>query len=192
MQNTRALNMVSTAVNWVEMTYSSLRVDAYAVFGVITLLVVLLCAGAYQEAVHQAYIALGSTSPQAPEMMNIVSLVNQYGLALLVGICYFSNATERGTRRELFIDIVSISLGVLLPQLVFHATTVWTMQDVIVNTNLTVNGAVVSAMNTEWMIVWALSLVVIGLAFHTWRVAQRGNHHQSYNQSHHSNPSRFE
>lgn len=182
MQNARALNMVSNAVNWVELTYSSLKVDAYAVFGVITLLVVLLCAGAYQEAVHQAYLALGSTSPQAPEMMNIVSLVNQYGLALLVAICYFSNATERGTRRELFIDIVSISLGVLLPQLVFHATTVWTMQDVILSTNISVNGAVVAAINTEWMIVWALSLLVIGLAFHTWRVAQRPTtHHHNYN-----------
>ncbi len=191
MQNTRALNMVSGALNWVELTYSSLKVDAYAVFGVITLLVVLLCAGAYQEAVHQAYLALNSTSPQAPEMMNIVSLVNQYGLALLVAICYFSNATERGTRREMFIDIVSISLGVLLPQLVFHATTVWTMQDVILNTNISVNGAVVAAMNTEWLIVWALSLLVIGLAFHTWRVAQRPSHNGFNNHNTHT-PSRFE
>ena len=177
MQNTRANTMFSNALNWVELTYSSLRVDSYAVFGVITLLVVLLCAGAYQEAVRQAYVALGTTSPQAPGMMQIVDLVNQYGLALLVAICYFSNATEKGVRREMFIDIVSISLGVLLPQLVFHATTVWTMQDVILNSNLTVNGAVVSAMNTEWLIVWTLSMVVIGLAFTTWRAAQRPHHH---------------
>lgn len=175
MQNTRANTFVSNALNWVELTYSSLRVDAYAVFGVITLLVILLCAGAYQEAVNQAYLALGTESPQAPGMMQIVNLVNQYGLALLVAICYFSNATESGTRRELFIDIVSIALGVLLPQLVFHTTTVWTMQDIIVNTNLSVNAAVVSAINTEWMIVWTLSMLVVGLAFVAWRTAQRSS-----------------
>ena len=176
MQNTRTNSMFSNALTWVELTYSSLKVDSYAVFGVITLLVVLLCAGAYQEAVHQAYLALGTTSPQAPGMMQIVNLVNQYGLALLVAICYFSNATEKGMRREMFIDIVSIALGVLLPQLVFHATTVWTMQDVILSANMSVGGAVVSAMNTEWLIVWTLSMVVIGLAFVTWRAAQRSHH----------------
>lgn len=179
MQNTRATSLMTNAISWVELTYSSLKVDAYAVFGVITLLVVLLCAGAYQEAVHQAYVGLGTTSPQAPGMMQIVDLVNQYGLALLVAICYFSNATEKGTRREMFIDVVSIALGVLLPQLVFHATTVWTMQDVIINTNLSVNAAVVGAINTEWMIVWVLSMLVIGLAFTTWRVAQRPSRHNT-------------
>lgn len=186
MQNTRATTVFSNALTWVELTYSSLKVDAYAVFGVITLLIVLLCAGAYQEAVQQAYLALGSTSPQDPGMMQIVGGVNQYGLALLVAICYFSNATEKGTRRELFIDVVSIALGVLLPQLVFHTTTVWTMQDIIVNTNLSVNAAVVSAINTEWMIVWGLSMVVIGVAFTTWRVSQR------HTQRAHNTSSRFE
>lgn len=172
MQETRT-NTLGNALSWLEQGYSALKIDALAVFGVITMLILLLCAGAYQEAVRQAHLALGLTAPQDSTVMQIVHMVNQYGLAVLVAICYFSNATTGGLRREMVIDIVSISLGVLLPQLVFHATTIWTMQDVIVSTNMTVNAGVVSAINTEWMIVWVLSMLVVGLAFSTWRVAQR-------------------
>src|SRR5690606_21037685 len=156
-----------------EQGYSALKIDALAVFGVITMLILLLCAGAYQEAVRQAHLALGLTAPQAATGLEVVHMGNQYSLALLVARCYFSNSTTGGLRREMVIDIVSISLGVLLPQLVFHATTVFTMQNLIVANNISVNSSVVSALNTEWLIVWSLSMLVVGLAFLTWRVVHK-------------------
>lgn len=176
MQDTRT-GTLTNALAWLEQGYSSLKLDALAVFAVISLLIVLLCAGAYQDAVRQAHLALGVPAPQDSTVIEIVQLVNQYGLALLVAICYFSNATSGGLRREMMIDMVSIALGVLLPQLVFHATTVWTMQNVIIANSLNVNGSVVHALNMEWLIVWVLSMLVVGLSFLTWRVTQRPRRH---------------
>jgi hypothetical protein len=91
----------------------------------------------------------------------------------LVAICYFSNATDSGTRREMFIDGVSIAVGVLLPQLVFHATSVWAMQDIISVNNFSINSGAVQALNMEWVIVWAISMMLVGLAALTYRFTRR-------------------
>lgn len=172
MEDTRS-TVLGNAMTWVELTYSSVKLDALAVFGVITLIILLLCTGAYQEAVRQAHLAFNAPTPQDPAMMPIVNLVNQYGTGLLVAICYFSNATKSGLRREMFIDIVTIALGVLLPQLVFHATYVWTTQEVVTANNFGVNGSVIQTLNMEWMLVWGISMALAGLAFTAWRFARR-------------------
>ncbi len=172
MQQTRT-PVLSNALTWLELTYSSLKADSLVIFGVITLVIALLCAGAYQEAVWQASLSLSLTPPQEPTVMRIVDLVNQYGLGVLVAICYFSNVTDSGTRREMLVDVVCITAGVLLPQLVFHGTTVWTLQDLIAANNLSVGSAVVSALNLEWLVVWGLSMSLVGLAFWARRIVRR-------------------
>jgi hypothetical protein len=80
-------------------------------------------------------------------------------LGVLVAICYFSNVSEGGKRRELVIDALCIAVGVLLPQLVFHISWLYIAQEIISTYNLSVSPAVVNTINLEWLTVWGLSFL---------------------------------
>jgi hypothetical protein len=176
MQNARTNNKAVDALAWVQLTYSSLKIDFYVVFAVIGLMVLLMCAGAYQEAVKQAYLFLQMQPEQDANVMQVVDIVNQYGFAALIALCYFSNVTEGGKRREMMVDLLTITVGLLMPNLVFHAAWLYTTNDLINSRVLTVNHAAVSAINLEWMIVWAISMLLVGAALFSWRIASRSIH----------------
>lgn len=171
MQHTRNQNRFGNAVAWLQHTYSSLKLDSLVIFGVVGLMIALMCAGAYQEAVTQAYAFLNMTSEQNPTVMELVNIVNQYGLAALIALCYFSNVSEGGTRRELTIDLLTIAVGFLMPTLVFHASWLYITNDLISTFTLTVNHVAVNAINLEWVIVWVVSLLLVGAALLSWRIA---------------------
>jgi hypothetical protein len=171
MQISRKNNPLSNALAWLELTYSNIRMNTFVVFAVIGLGIAILCAGAYHEAAQQASAFMGLSSQPESLITQVIHLVNQYGLGVLVAICYFSNATHGGKRRELVVDAICIVLGVLLPQLVYHSTWLYVTQDII-NTYLTaVSTQVVNAINLEWMITVGLSFLLIAVAFWTWRSA---------------------
>ncbi len=159
MQNIRRIKLAD-ALAWLELSYSSLKLDAFAIFAAIALTIVLMCAGAYQEAVRQASLFLAVTPQQDATLMQVTNLINQYGLGLLVAICYFSNVSGQGRRRELVIDALCIALGVLLPQIVFHVSWLYIAREIINTYGLTVGPAVVNTINLEWQIVWGLSLLI--------------------------------
>ncbi len=198
MQNTRT-NRLSDAFAWVELTYSSLKLDTYLLIGAIVLTIILMCAGAYQEAVRQASLFLAVIPQQEATLMQVVnlingavgepltsppgplsiqwrggdkpqrvsttngfanSIINQYGLGLLIAICYFSNVSESGKRRELLLDVLCIAAGVLVPQLVFHVSWLYTAQGIINIYGLTVSPEVVNTIGMEWFTVWGLSMIV--------------------------------
>lgn len=158
MQNVRR-NKLADVLAWLELTYSSLKLDAFAILGAIALTIVLMCAGAYHEALQQASMFLAVTPQQDATLMQVVNLINQYGLGVLIAICYFSNVSEGGKRRELLIDALCIAVGVLLPQLVFHVSWLYIAQEMIRTYSLTVSPAVVNTINLEWLTVWGLSLL---------------------------------
>jgi hypothetical protein len=175
MQQMRTHNKLGDALAWVQLTYSSLKLDAIVIFGVIGLMIALMSMGAYQEALKQAHLFLGMTPEQDAGVMQIVDIVNQYGLAALIGLCYFSNVTGEGAkRRELMIDLLTIAAGFLMPNLVFHAAWLYTTNDLISANTLTINYAAVSTINLEWVIVWAISMALVGVALFSWRIAGRG------------------
>lgn len=158
MQHIRT-NKLSDAFVWLQLTYSSLKLDAFVVFGALTLAVVLMCTGAYQEAVRQASLFLALMPQQDATLMQLVNLVNQYGLAVFIAVCYFSNVSKGGKRRELLIDALCIAVGVLLPQLAFHVSWLATAQDIINTYGLTVSAAVVNTISLEWLTVCALVIL---------------------------------
>jgi hypothetical protein len=173
MQITGKNNPLSNALTWLELTYSNIKLNTFAVFAIIGLLIAILSAGAYQEAVTQASAFMGLAAQPDTLMTQVIHLVNQYGLGVLIAVCYFSNATHGGKRRELVVDAISIALGILLPQLVYHSTWLFTTQNII-NTYLSaVSTQVVNAINLEWTITLGISLALIGVAFWTWRTAFR-------------------
>ena len=169
MQNIRP-NKVSDALAWIQLTYSSLKLDTFVLLGAIALTIVLMCAGAYQEAVRQASLFLAVTPQQDITMMQVVNLINQYGLGVLIAICYFSNVSEGGKRRELLIDALCIAVGVLLPQLVFHVSWLYTTQGIINLYGLTVSPEVVNTFGMEWLAVWTLSMIFGLVAFQAQRL----------------------
>lgn len=165
----------STLLTRLELTYSSLKLDVYVVFGLIALVILVMCGGAYQEAVQQAGLYLGVTLPQDPTLMEIVRIVNQFGLAALIAICYLSNVTNGGKRRELLIDGITVAVGFLLPQLTFHATWLYVTNELIYTQGMLVNSTVVSTIHAEWLIVLGATLALITLALLTWRIAHRSS-----------------
>lgn len=169
MQETRSNSRLADALAWLELTYSQLKVDTYIVFGMIALVITLLSAGAYQEAVVQASAFLGVPRLPNEGVTPVISLINQYGLGVLIAVCYFSNATKGGKRRELVVDALTIALGVLIPQLVFHATWLFVAHEV-VNTRVPmVTMLVVNAINQEWLIVGGVMLLLIAVVSAGWR-----------------------
>jgi hypothetical protein len=174
MQITRP-NFVSDLLTRLELTYSSLKVDAYVVFGLIALVTLIMCGGAYQAAVQQASLYLGVTPQQDPTLMQIANLVNQYGLAVLIAICYVSNVTRGGKRRELLVDAICVAVGFLLPQLTFHATWLYVTRELIITQAMLLNSAVVSAIHMEWVTVLGATLALVALALQSWRIAHRGS-----------------
>lgn len=172
-------DFVSNLLTRIELSYSSLRLDTYVIFGLISLVILVMCGGAYQEAVQQASLYLGVTPDQDPTMMAVVGLVNQYGLAVLVAICYFSNITQSGTRRELLVDAVTLAIGFLLPQLTFHSTWLYSVRELVVGQNMMVNSGVVNAINIEWLIVLGCTVLLLWLAQQTWKIARNGGSQSS-------------
>jgi hypothetical protein len=141
------------------LTYSNLKLDVYILVGVIAIAIAAMCLGAYQEAVQQASLFLALTPQQESTMMQVVNLINQYGLGVLIAICYFSNVSGGGKRRELLMDALCIAVGVLLPQLVFHISWLYTAHSIINTYNLTISAAAVNVISLEWLTVCALAIV---------------------------------
>jgi hypothetical protein len=166
-------NFVSNLLTRLELSYSSLRIDTYVIFGLIALVIAVMCGGAYQDAVRQASAYLSVTTQQDPTMMSVVNLVNQYGLALLIAICYLSNITKSGRRRELLVDAITVAIGFFLPQLTFHSTWLYVTHEIVAAQGMMVNSAVVTAINIEWLIVLGTTVLLLILAQHTWRIARR-------------------
>lgn len=156
-----------------EGTYSKLKVDALVVFATLGLLVALMCVGAYQEAVRQGSFYLGVMPEQDPFIMQVVSLVNQYGLAALIALCYFSNVSHDSKRRELMIDALCIGFGAALPQLTFHATWLYVLYDLITTNAQTVSSVTVGAIYTEWLVTLGLVALTAGLIAQAVRVIRR-------------------
>lgn len=166
-------NFVSNLLTRLELSYSSLRIDTYVIFGLIAPVIAVMCGGAYQDAVRQASAYLSVTTQQDPTMMSVVNLVNQYGLALLIAICYLSNITKSGRRRELLVDAITVAIGFFLPQLTFHSTWLYVTHEIVAAQGMMVNSAVVTAINIEWLIVLGTTVLLLILAQHTWRIARR-------------------
>ena len=70
-----------------------------------------------------------------------------------------------GTRREVLVDAVTIASGFLLPQVVFHATWIFVTEQIITTQALTVSAPLVSSLNQAWLLVWGMSLALVGLAW---------------------------
>lgn len=166
-------NFVSNLLIRLELSYSSLKIDAYVIFGLIALVIVVMCGGAYQDAVRQASEYLSVAPQQDPTMMWVADLINQYGLAFLVALCYFSNITNSGRRREMIVDAITVAIGFLLPQLTFHSTWLYVTHEIIAAQGMMINSAVVTTINIEWLIVLATTLLLLWLAQQTWRIARR-------------------
>jgi hypothetical protein len=158
-----------------ESTYSKVKLDAVVVFATMGLLILLMCAGAYQEAVRQASFYLGIMPDQNTAVMQVVEVVNRYGLAGLIAMCYFTNVSQGSKKRELFIDGISIAFGALLPQLAFHATWLYVIHSLITSRAATVSSSTLQAVYTEWLVVAGVGVLLIALGIQTWRILNKSS-----------------
>ena len=158
MQNVRT-SKLGDALTWVELTYNNIKLEVYVFFGVLAIIIVVMCLGAYLEALQQASLFLALTPQQDAAMMQVMNLINQYGLGVLVAICYFSNVWGGGKRRDLLLDALCIAAAVLLPQLVFHSAWLYAAHTIINTYGLTVSAAVVNTVSLEWLTVGGLCVV---------------------------------
>ncbi|MDX2161565.1 MAG: hypothetical protein SF162_09590 [bacterium] len=167
---------LSDALAWLELTYSNLKIESYLIFVIVGLLIAVMSVGAHQEAVRQSSLFFGVVPAQTePSLVNsVLRLVNDYGFAALIAVCYFSNATKGDKRRELTVDALCIAFGLIIPQLVFHGSWLF-MAHQFVNTRIPVISALqFNGTTGEWLITFGLVAAFTVTLAQTWRVIRRG------------------
>ena len=178
MQNTRPnKSSLADALAWLELTYSNLKINTFVIFALIGVLIALMSIGAYQQAAQQATFFLGvpPTITETNVLNQVLRFVSDYGLAGVIAICYFSNATQGSKRRELTVDALSIALAIIVPQVVFHAGWLWTVQSLITTRVPVVAAAGVAVINQEWLTTVAFSAGLLFILAQGWRVLRRSD-----------------